>query len=57
MISVQYYILDPYKNTTSTLPCSLPVTWADGEVDILGIHITKDIHKLSTINFNRKLDK
>jgi hypothetical protein len=46
--------LDPYKNTTFTLPCSLPVTWADGEVDILGIHITEYINNLSTRNFNRK---
>ena len=37
-----------------TLPCSLPIKWADGEVDMLGIHITKDINKLSTMNFNRK---
>ena len=40
------------KNTTFTLACSLPIKWADGEVDILGIHITKDINKLSTMNFN-----
>ena len=45
------------KNTTLTLPCSLPIKWADGEVDILGIHITKDITKLSTMNFNRQLVK
>ena len=40
---------------TFTLPCSLPIKWADGEVDILGIHITKYINELSTMNFNRKL--
>ena len=43
------------KNTTSTLPCSLPIKWDDGEVDILCIHITKDRNKLSTMSFNRKL--
>jgi hypothetical protein len=45
------------KNTTFTLSCSLHIKRADGEVDILGIHITKDINKLSTMNFNRKLVK
>jgi hypothetical protein len=40
------------KNTTFTLPCSLPIKWADGEVDILCIHITKDKNNLSTMNFN-----
>ena len=43
------------KNTHFTLPCSNPMKWAGGEVDILGIHITKYINKLSTMNFNRKL--
>ena len=43
------------KNTTFTLPCSLPIKWADGEVDILGFHITKYINKLSTMNVSRKL--
>jgi hypothetical protein len=32
---------------TFTLPCSLPIEWADGEVHILVIHITKYINKLS----------
>ena len=45
------------KNTTFTLPWSLLIKWADGELDILGIHITKYISKLSTMNFNRKLVK
>ena len=35
------------KTTTFTLPCSLPIKWADGKVEILGIHITKYINKLS----------
>jgi hypothetical protein len=52
--NITYWIL---KNTTFTLPCSLPIKWADGEVEILGIHITKHINKLSTMNFNRKLVK
>jgi hypothetical protein len=39
---------------TITLPCSSPIKWADSEVDILGIHITKYTNELSTINFNRK---
>ena len=38
------------KNTTFTLPCSLPIKW----LDILGIHITKYINELSKMNFNRK---
>jgi hypothetical protein len=42
---------------TFTLPCSLPIKWADGEVDKLGIHITKYINEVSTMNFNRKLVK
>jgi hypothetical protein len=29
------------KNTTFTLPCSLLMKWAGNDVDILGIHITK----------------
>ena len=38
-------------------PCSLPIKWADGAVDILGIHISKNINQLITINFNRKFAK
>jgi hypothetical protein len=45
------------KKTTFTLPCSLPIKWADGEVDILGYSYHKYINKLSTLNFNRKLVK
>ena len=45
------------KNTVFTLPCSLPIKWADGEVDILDIHISKNTNELTTINFNRKLAK
>jgi hypothetical protein len=45
------------KNITFTLLCSLSIKWADGEVDILGIHITKYINKLSTMNLIRKLVK
>ena len=51
MYNITYWI---FKNNTFTLPCSLPIKWADGEVDILGIHITKYINKLSSLNFNRK---
>nr|QCF47503.1 putative tyrosine kinase [Erythrocytic necrosis virus] len=42
-----------------TLPCSLPIQWADSEVDIphYGIHISKNINELTTIHFNRKLAK
>ena len=32
------------KNTMFTLPCSLPIKWVDGEVDILGTHISKNIN-------------
>ena len=54
MYNITYWI---FKNITSTLPCSLPIKWADGEVDILVINITKYINDLSTMNFNRKLVK
>jgi hypothetical protein len=46
-----------FKNSTFTLPCSLPITWPDGEVDIRGIQIRRYIHELSTMHFNRKLVK
>ena len=29
-------------NNTFTLLCSWPITWSDGDVDILGIHIPKE---------------
>ena len=45
------------KNTIFTLPCSLPIKWSDGDVDILGIHIPKEINDLTSIHFNRKLAK
>ena len=39
------------KNTLFTLPCSLPIKWADGEVDILGIHISKKYKLTYHISF------
>ena len=54
MYNITYWII---KNTTLTLPCSLPIKRADSEVDILRIRITKYINKLATMNFNRKLVK
>ena len=62
---IQYYIYTIYtkkctilhigslKNTTFTLPCSLPIKWDDGEVDLYKAYI----NKLSTMNFNRNLVK
>lgn len=51
-------ISGPYvKRHIFTLPCSLPIKWPDGEVDILDIHILKDINSFTTIKFNWKLAK
>ena len=45
------------KNSTFTLPCSLPIKWSDGDVDILGIQILKERNYLTPINVYRKLAK
>jgi hypothetical protein len=42
---------------TFTLPCSLPIKWPDGDVNILGVHILKERNDLTPIHFNRKLAK
>ena len=40
-----------------TLPCSLPMKWSDGDVDIIGIQIPKERNYLTPIHFYRKLAK
>ena len=45
------------KNAHFTLPCSLPIKWSDGDVDILGIQIPKERNDLTPINVCRKLAK
>jgi hypothetical protein len=35
----------------NTLPCSLPIKWSDGDVDILGIKIPKERNDLTPIHF------
>ena len=38
------------KNTTFTLPCSLPIKGSDGDVNILDIHIPKERNDLTPIH-------
>lgn len=45
------------KGTHFTLPCSLPIRWTDGPVDVLGIHIPKNMNDLTNININNRINK
>ena len=45
------------KNTNFTIETSHPVTWADGSVDVLGIHLPGDYSQITTLNFNYRIEK
>lgn len=45
------------KDTHFTLPCLFPIQWTDGPVNVLGIHIPKDMKGLVDANFELKCSK
>lgn len=49
--------IGPLKGTHFTVPCSLPIRWTDGPVDVLGIHIPKNMNDLTNINFRNRINK
>lgn len=37
--------------------CDLPVKWSDGPIDVLGIHVPRNMEHITIENFERKLLK
>jgi hypothetical protein len=40
------------KDTNFKFPCGLPIKLADGEVDVLGVHIPENLSDLATIDID-----